>query len=566
MLVLYSQENISRKLSIMRNHISLLRPSFVNGCFLSGTLCILSLSGCTHKVQQAPKSGNVFRYALTTEPTDLDPARVEDGTTIDLLQQVFEGLVRWNVNNEIEPNLAVKWDLSADGKTYTFHLRKDVKFHNGRLMTADDFKYSFERACAPATKSTTPISYLKDIVGAADCIQGKAKDISGIKVIDSNTLQITIDDFKPYWMGNMTYPCAYVVCKEAIEKNGGKLDEISAVGTGPFKFKEFRRGYQVVLEANTDYHFGRPKLDEIYRPIIKDAITRLNKYEADELDILTDVSPHDLDHINADPKLKADLKSFKRSATWYIGLNSAAKGSPFGNRDVRRAFAMAIDKGEAVRIALKGQADVADGIVPPGIAGYDQPIKPIPYDPVQAKALLAKAGYPDGKGFPTLTLSFRQDLPQVADTAQVIFKQLKNNLGIDIQLRPMEWAQFLTERTNKTMALSHLRWSADYLDPQNFLSVLLHSSKIVNGAEDHPENGVGYANPVYDKLCDSADVEHNSKLRMQMYHQAEQMAVDDAPWVPIYFQRDLELDKPRVHNLRDSLLGHLPHLTTTVTP
>ena len=146
----------------------------------------------------------------------------------------------------------------------------------------------------------------------------------------------------------------------------------------------------------------------------------------------------------------------------------------------------------------------------------------------------------------------------------VIAEQLKQNLGIEVQPQPMPWGDFLKERTAKTMPLSHLRWGADYADPQNYLSLLLHTSKKVNGKEDHEENGVGYSNPTFDALCDKADVEHNHAKRMTMYQQAEQVAVNDAPWVPLYFQRDVELVKPRVKNIRDSLFGHLPYTTTTV--
>lgn len=512
-------------------------------------------------------NANTLRYALTAEATTLDPATVEDGTTIDLLQCIFEGLVKWDEKNRIVPGMAEKWEVSPDGKTYTFHLRHGVKFHNGREMTADDFKYSFERACDPATKSTTAPTYLKDIVGVADRLANKqgVTEITGIKVVDPYTLTITIDSPKPYWLGNMTYAIAYVVCKEEISRTGGALSELSASGTGPFKLVEFKSNYRVVLAANPDYYGGKPKLDFIERPVLIDANLRLNNYEADKLDIV-DVSPRDLDRISADPKLKANLKTFPRSATWYLGLNQDAAGSPFGKREVRQAFAMAIDKQEIIRVALKGQADLANGIVSPGMDNYSPKINPLPYDPAKAKALLAQAGYPGGAGFPTLTLSFRQDMPWVADTSQIVTSQLKANLGISVQLRPMEWGQFLKERTAKTMAFSHLRWSADYLDPQDFLSVLLHSNKKVNGADDHPENGVGYNNPKFDSLCDQADVEPDVKKRMALYAQAEQIAVDDAPWIPIYYQRDLELIKPRVGHLRDSLLGHLPHVTTTVQP
>jgi ABC-type transport system substrate-binding protein len=542
--------------------LSLLAFSFIAGCNTTGNKGGGGSSG------SATSAGNVLRYPLTTEPTSLDPARVEDGTTIDLIQQVFEGLVMWNERNEIAPNLAEKWELSSDGKTYTFHLKKGIKFHNGREVTAEDFKYSLTRACDPKMKSQTVQSYLKDIVGAMDVNAGKATEISGIKVVDPYTLQITLDGIKPYWLGNMTYPCAYVVCKEEVAKGGGEINEnalASTTGTGPFKFAEVQRNNLVRLEAFAIYHGGRPKLDGILRPIVKDAGQRLNKYQVGELDIV-EISPADLDRVQSDPTLQGDLKSFPRAATWYLGLNQDAADSPYTKREVRQAFAMAINKEEIIKVAMKGQADIANNIIPPGIKGRNESIKALPFDPAKARQLLAQAGYPDGNGFPPLTLSYRNDLPQVKSTAEVVAQQLKTNLGIQVQQRPMEWGQFLTEGKAKTIAFTHQRWAADYLDPQNFLSTLLHTSRQVNGQWDHPSNGVGYKNPEFDKLCDAADTERDESKRWELYAKAEQMAIEDAPWVPIYFQRDLELIKPRVKNLKDSLFGHRPHVSTEVTP
>lgn len=540
---------------------------------LIGALSALLLPGCNTGSGKSggattPTNNNTLRYALTAEPTTLDPATVRDGTTIDLIQQIFEGLVAWDANNQIVPNLAEKWDLDKTGTVYTFHLKHGVKFQNGREVTAQDFKYSMDRTCDPATKSTTAADYMSDIVGAADRIHGKpgVTDVSGVKAIDNYTLQITLTSFKPYWLGNLTYPTSYVVCKEAVEANGGRIDSPkSAIGTGPFKLASYKPEYNVTLAANTDYHGGRPKLDYIERPVIIDPVSRLNKYQAGELDYV-EIAPSDLDKVNSDPKLKPDLKAYPRAATWYIGLNSAAPESPFVKKEVRQAFAMAIDKKEILRVALKNEVDLADSVVPDMPGTYTPHVKPLPYDPARAKALLAQAGYPDGKGFPALTISFRQDYPQVRDTAQMVARQLKTNLGVDIQLNPMEWGAYLDSNEHRSQALFHMRWAADYLDPQDFLSILLHSSIVVNGKETHPENTTGYSNPEFDRLCDAADVEHDPKKRMDMYHQAEQIAIDDAPWVPLYFQKDLELDKPRVHNIRDSLFGHLPHITTTVTP
>ena len=532
----------------------------MTGCFPSGNHAGGGAGSAT---------ANTFRYPLTDDPTTLDPGKVEDGTTIDLLQQVYEGLVKWDENNQIVPNLAEKWDVSKDGITYTFHLKHDVKFHHGREVTAADFKYSMERACDPTLNSPTT-GYLRDIAGAKERLSDKApgvKDISGIKAVDPYTLEIKVDGFKPYWLGNMTYPIAFVVCREVVEKGGGKITDSNVIGTGPFILEPgaYKLSDRVTLTANAEYHGGKPKLASIVREIIKASSTRLSKYEANELDMV-EISPSDLEKVNNDSALKPDLKALPRARIWYIGMNSVLPGSPFANRDVRRAIAMAIDKKQVIHVALHDEADVANGVLPPGVLGYEAEVKPLPYDPAAAKALLAKAGYPDGKGFPTVPYAYRANKQEVQEVAEVVRQQLKINLGIDLQAHPMEWGEFLKERHAKTLPIGTISWGADYLDPQNFLSTLLHTDNLVNGKQDHEENGIGYSSAAFDKLCDQADVEHDPTKRIELYRQAERIAIDDAPWVPLYFQKDLVLMKPRVSGYRNSLFGILPHTLTTIAP
>lgn len=522
----------------------------------------LALAACGRSGQSGAggaysvRGDNVLRYALQSRPTTLDPALVEDGDTIDLLMQVFEGLVQWDVSNQVVPNLAEKWDVSPDGKVYTFHLKPNALFQkpHARPVTAEDVVYSITRCLLPATRSPTAKTYLYDIVGAADVYEGRATTVSGIKALDPHTVRITIDRRKPYFLGKLTYPTAYVVCREAVEKNRGAIDEKAMVGTGPFAMAEYRLGYSVTLAANPDYHGGKPILSGIERPVLADSNARQTRFESGGTDI-TDAQRADLSRIRQDPTLGKELREFDRANIWYLALNQRAF-APFRDRRVRQAIAMAIDKDALIRLALNGTAVRANGIIPPGVPGYDPAYRGLPTDPARARALLAAAGYPGGKGFPRLTISFRQGYKYIEDCVVAIRSDLKRNLGIEADIQQVEWAQFLTQRSDGTMPCYCLRWSADYLDPQNFLSLMLHSGS--------PENSIGYNSREFDGLCDRADVEPNPARRIALYRQAERVAVEDAPWVCLYHLHDVELQKPYVKGIRDSLMGHLPHVTTSV--
>jgi oligopeptide transport system substrate-binding protein len=499
-------------------------------------------------------AGQTLRLAQTTEPTTFDPAQVQDGPTIEVLMQVFDGLVQWTPENKLAPALAEKWEVSPDGRTFTFHLRPGVKFHNGRELKASDFVYSMNRALRPETRSAVATTYLNDIVGAADVAAGKAKEAKGLSAPDDRTLRITIDQPKAYFLSKLTYPTGYAVCREAIEGNGGRLDETNLVGTGPFRLTEYRRGGRIVLERNPDYFEGPPKLARIERAIVLDAGTRHAMFENGQLDIV-DVSMADLEQDRRDPELSSKLQYFNRPSVYYAALNQRAF-APFKDRRVRQAIAHATDKERICKTVLLDVNQPAKGILPPGIPGYDPAFPGLPYDPQKAKALLAAAGYPDGKGFPALTLTFRERVPDIRRVCEVTAEMLRQNLGLNVTLRELEWGKFLEERNRGTMPFYFLRWAADYLDPQNFTSLMLHSKA--------PENTLGYSNPEFDRLCNQGDVEQDPTQRLALYRKAEAIAVADAPWSPTYFQRDVELWNPRLKGVEDCLMGHLPHKRTTI--
>jgi ABC-type transport system substrate-binding protein len=391
------------------------------------------------------RKAGTLRYALSTEPTTLDPARVSDGPTIDVLQQIYEGLVGWNEKNEVVPMLAAQMPkVSADGKTYTFTLRENVKFHNGRTVTAEDVKYSLTRALDPGLASPVAMTYLNDIVGAQAVADGKSKDLAGVKVVDPKTVQIVLDAPRAYFLGKLTYPTGYVLDRATVEKGpkgqGGAagIDENNSVGTGPFKLQSYTRQDKVTLAANADYWNGAPKLTSIERPIVLEATQRHNLYEQGELDILIEMPASDYERDREDPILKDQVKTFDRAQVFYLGMNQTHY-APFRDKRVRQAFAHAIDKNVIVENVLLGLGTRAGGVLPVGIPGYDESFQGLPHDPERAKQLLAEAGYGPNKPLPKLVLTFRQSQPNLTKGAELIQDQLRQ-IGVDVDLKEMEWA------------------------------------------------------------------------------------------------------------------------------
>lgn len=505
----------------------------------------------------AAPAANVLRVPLVNPPTTFDPAMVEDGTTIDVLQQVFEGLVQWSPDNKLVPCLATKWEISPDGRTYTFHLRPRVKFQDGSPVTAQDVYYSFHRSLDPALHSEPAPIYMGDIVGATEENSGKAKDLAGVKVIDPMTVSITITKPKAYWLDTLTYPTDYIISKAEGDKSTGPMTaDIAALGagTGPFRVKSYVPDNKVTLTANSAYWDGAPKLAGIERPIIVDATTRHAEYVHGDLDILQYLQPGNLVTDAKDPTLKDQIHFFRRASMWYIGLNQTAFPA-FKDVRVRQALAYATDKNLVIQRVFQGNRDIAQDILPEGIPGGDPNFKGIPYNPVKARALLAAAGYPGGKGFPTIPIVYRIGYPEVESTVEVLANMWHANLGITVRSSGEEYGKMIHEKDNSLLPCYHIRWAADYLDPQDYYSVLLRT-----GA---PENTTGYSNPKYDTLCDAADISRDPKQRIALYRQAARIAADDAPMIPLYYQKDPELIKPYVKGLDDCLMGHLPytHLT-----
>jgi|Deesub1362B_J571_1020462.scaffolds.fasta_scaffold01948_3 ABC-type transport system substrate-binding protein len=474
------------------------------------------------------------------EPPTLDPALTEDATSASYIVEIFSGLVTINEELEVVPDIAKSWDVSEDGTVYTFYLRKDVKFHDGKPVTAHDFKYSIERACDPKTGSVVADTYLGDIVGAKEKLRGEAEEVSGVRVIDDYTLEITIDAPKVYFLAKLTYPTAFVVDKENVEGPHQPWTDFPN-GTGPFKLAEYRWGLRIVLERN-ELYYGEPKpaLDRVN--FILAGGSPMTMYETGELDSVP-VGLADFERV-MDPTnpLNKELYMVKPTySTFYIGFN--VNKPPFDDKKVRQAFNYAVDKDKYVKVVWKGMQIKANGILPPGMPGYNEELEGYPYDPEKARQLIAESKYGSVENFPEITISVPGRGGAVARQVAAIVEMYKRNLGVDITIEQTEWAIYLSDLKAGRYQMFGITagWIADYPDPQDFLEILFHSKS--------ETNHTGYSNPEVDRLLEEAAVEKDFEKRMKLYQEAEKIILDDAPWVPLTHDCEYWLTKPYVKGM-----------------
>ena len=462
---------------------------------------------------------------LWSDPPTLDPHLTTDATSATIIIEVFGGLVTIGKDLDIIPDLAESMPkVSADGLVYTFHLRQNAKFHDGKPVTAQDFKWSMERAADPLTASPVVDQYLGDIVGVKEKLDGEATEVSGVKVIDEHTLEITIDEPKSYFLAKLTYPTAFVLDRVNVESDRRWFREPN--GTGPFTLAEYVPGETLVLGRNENFHLGPPSLEKVR--FILSGGTAMLMYENDEIH-LTGVGIADLDRVldpnNAlNPQLQQAPPSF---STDYIGMNVTQP--PFDDPKVRQALNYAIDKNIIARDVLADLVVPATGILPPGFPGYSSDIKGYEYDPEKAKQLLAESKYGPGlENFdkPIILTTAGSFGASVSLDMEVILEMWRTNLGIEVETLQTEFATYLQDLVKRRFEMFQIGWIADYPDPENFLDLLFHS--------ESSNNHTGFSNVQVDALLQQARVEPSQQKRFELYHRAEQMILDEAPWIPLW--------------------------------
>lgn len=454
----------------------------------------------------------VYAGGESTNPRDYDPATTHGSGN----KLAFSGLVSFDPQLRLTPEIAESWDVTEGGTVYTFHLRENARFHDGQPVTAQDFIYSWERAAAPATGSDTALTYLGDIVGLKQMHAGSADHVSGLKAIDDHMLQVTIDAPKPYFLLKLTYPTAFVLDKDNVESGDDWYRQPN--GTGPYRLKHWEPFKSIVYERNTDFYLGAPNIPYIVMELY--AGTGMQLYETGDIDI-TGVPSFDVSRVTdpADP-LNADLVAGADLCTSYTVFDNGQP--PFDDPKVRQAFTMAFDRQKYIDVVSSGTALPADGLYPPALPGYSADLEPIPYSPEGARRLLAESKYGGPQGLPPITYTTAGYGSYAGPDVSAEVEMWGKNLGVDITVENLEPNFYLDELYSGNHGqIFSSGWCADYPDPENFADVLFHGGSEQNLAQ--------YSNPDLDKLLERARTEPDVNKRMQMYQQAEQIIVDDAP-------------------------------------
>ncbi len=482
-------------------------------------------------------AGGTF-LRLGADPPTLDPHLTTDVNSAVYAVEIFGGLMTIDKNLAVVGDLAESWAVSADGKTTTFRIHPDAKFHNGRSVTANDVKWSLERAADPATEAFNASVFLGDIIGVEQKLTGASNAISGVQVINDSTLTITTDAPKPFFLSKLTYPVSFVLDQQNVESGRDWIFE--PIGTGPFKLEEYRPGEVLRLTKFADYHLGPAMIDEV--EFLISGGNSMLMYENDELHItgiplgllegvLDPANSLSREAVEAPPQFDVD----------YFGFNTTEP--PFDDVKVRQAFNYAIDRASLASSLLEDLVVPAAGILPPGFPGYNPDLQGYTYDPDKARQLIQDSKYGGLDELPRITLTLPGSFgAAVSPSIEAMLAMWEENLDVRINLLQTEWAIFLQDLHQKRFQMfGGLGWIADYPDPENFLDVLFHSKSSNNQSE--------YTNFELDLLLERARVELDETARFELYHRAEEIIVTDAPWVPLWHSNGGSvLIKPNVND------------------
>ena len=516
------------------------------------------LTGCSSNQPAAPAKVMKTSYNVGAEPKSLDPAVSTGVPETHIQTALFEGLVRIGEGEKVTPGIAESWTQSADGTVITFKLR-DAKWSNGDTITAEDFKFAWLRALSPelASEYSYQLYYIK---GAEDYNSKKGTaDAVGIKVVDPKTLEVTLAAPTPYFIALTAFHTLYPVNKKVVEANKDwALKAETYVSDGPFKIQEWKHNDQVIVVKNENYWDAKSvKLAEVTFKLIEDNKAALTAFESGQLDGTEYIPIEDIDRLKAAKILKIS----PYIGTSYYRFNVTKK--PFDDVKVRKALTMAINRQMLIDKVVKGGQLPAYAFTPPGMVDVEEGKDfrtvggdYIKEDVAAAKALLAEAGYPDGKNWPADVSILYNTNSNNKLLAEAIQNMWKTNLGIDIQLHNEEWAVYLENQKKINYNISRAAWIGDYADAMTFMDMF------VTGGGN---NQTGWSNAEYDKqIKEIANKSGDQKVRIPAMHAAEKVLMDEMPIIPIYYYTLPWVIKDNVKGVFYSSLGPIDYKFATV--
>ena len=526
--------------------------------------------------------GGVFRINETEYYRSLYPLNITEVVGHRIINQIYEGLVSLNqATLRIEPCLAESYVVSDDAKTYTFKIRKGVKFQDdpcfkdglGREINAFDFKYCLDKLCEADANNQGFWVFQNLVVGADEYYASTSikkplvGGVSGIKVIDDYTIEISL--IRPFasFLAKMATPFTAVFPKEAIVKYGLDMRD-HAVGTGPFRIKAIENDESVFLERNPNY-WGKdslgnqlPYLDAIKFSFLHDEKVEMMEFNKGKLEMKYRIPLDMFDEVvDNNGKATPEYSQFQiqqtvEMSTQFYGFLHTEP--PFNNKYVRMAFCYAVDREKLCKYTIHGQGVPAiHGLVPPCFDGYDwKAVDGYEYNPAKAKAYLTLAGYPNGKNFPLVTLQLNSGGGRNANVAEAVKKMLEETLNIKVELNQVVWAQHSENIETGKCKFWRLGWIADYPDPENYLNLMNGANVPKNTKDKAYINSFRYINPLFDAIYQKANQTTDLQERNELYKQADQIGVDDAVMLNLFHDKQFRLLQPYVRGFAQNAMEY----------
>jgi oligopeptide transport system substrate-binding protein len=521
-------------------HFRQKRPLYTRcSAFLAGLLCLVLLGCQTPPAEH--RADQEFTMNLGTEPPDLDPIRVTDLTSINVVGNLMWGLTRFDRLGRVIPAMAQRWQ--RQGNTYTFYLNPLARWSDGKPVTAQNFVDGWQRALT-ASNGAEYAFFLFDVARARDYYDGKLTDFTqvGVRAVNDHTLQVTLARPVAFFPALVASPVAFPIRKDVVARYGDRFTEAGHfVSNGPYQLTAWVHEDHLRMTPNP--HFRPRTRVSVNMRMVNDANTSVVMYETGELDFIetpSTIPAFDVRRL----KKRPDYHTGPLHVISYFGFNT--QKPPFDDVRVRRAFAMTLNRDYYPRLLQSGQVPI-QGFITPGLIGHN-PKRGLGFNPVEARRLLAEAGYPNGQGFPPVTLGFRSlyDVRKEAEIAQYLWQK---HLNVTVRLENMDWKVFLNRLKTDPPHLYRLNWYVDYPDADSFMNLFL------------AENGNNYTrwhDAEYDQWVRQAATVSDVATRTRLYDLAQKRLLEEAvALVPIYASEKGYLLNPRFTGLTVNALNLL---------